>query len=108
MKLELNVFGDNERAKSQNEDRLNGGYGGDYFDENEHRAGQEKYDLATGNPYKNDGDIEAPEVNIVYENELEDPLVLEFDKEVDSTEKWLLENDPRYLGKGKWKEDKAA
>ena len=47
-------------------------------------------------------------MNIVYENELEDPLVLEFDKEVDSTEKWLLENDPSYLGKGKWKQDKAV
>lgn len=63
MNFELNVFGSkdksfNERAKEQNDDRINGGYGSNYYDENEQRAGQEKYNLATGEKYKNDIDIE--------------------------------------------------
>ncbi|HWC57576.1 MAG TPA: hypothetical protein VG621_01315 [Candidatus Paceibacterota bacterium] len=106
MNFEQDPFGDNDRAKEQDKDRENGGYGGDYYDENEHRAGQEKYDLATGEAFRNDADIEAPEANIVALHEhTQDPLT---DLETDPAEKWLLENDPEYLGKGKWKEKKPA
>ena len=55
-----NEFGDNDRAIEQDQDRKNGGYGGDYYDENEHRAGQEKRDLSTGKPIKNDGGVKTP------------------------------------------------
>jgi len=56
----IEQFGDNERAIEQDADRKRGGYEGDYYDENEHRAGQEKRDLATGESIRNDGDIETP------------------------------------------------
>ena len=64
-RFESNVFGGghlpvNERALEQDNDRQKGGYGDQYYDENEQRAGQEKYDLATGQEYKNDGDVESP------------------------------------------------
>lgn len=105
----IESFGENERAKEQDNDRLKGGYGGDYFDENEHRAGQEKRDLSTGNPIKNDGDIEAIAIEKIDEESLferDSRIKKEFN---DDAEKYLRENDPEYMGLGeiKKKEDKG-
>jgi hypothetical protein len=106
MKFEQDPFGGNERAREQDVDRKNGGYGGDYYDENEHRAGQEKYDLATGEAYRNDRDVEAPEVAIYsMSSYTEDKLT---DIENDPAEQYLLKHDPNYLGKGRWKNNDQA
>ena len=48
-----NKLGGNQRAAEQNDDRIQGGYGADYYDEDQQRAGQEKYNLATGEKYDN-------------------------------------------------------
>jgi hypothetical protein len=100
-------FGGNERAEEQNKDRINGGYGGDYFDENEHRAGQEKYDLSTGKSYKNDTDVEVVGIKEIDEDDLEND-VIKMELVNDPAEIWLRENDPNYKGFGELKNPRKA
>lgn len=101
-------FGGNERAEEQNKDRLNGGYGGDYFDENEHRAGQEKYDLATGKHYRNDKDVTVVGMRKTNEATLIDKDIVKIEMENDPTEIWLRKNDPNYKGLGEVHEQKKT
>lgn len=96
-RFESNIFGGghlpvNERALEQDNDRQKGGYGDQYYDENEQRAGQEKYDLATGQEYKNDRDVESShafvnEKPVSQNEELINELVN------DPATEWLLKNN---------------
>ena len=70
MKLEKNIFDKNERAKEQDEQRKKGGYGDQYFDENESRFGGEKIDLATGKLIKSDQSIKSPHGRILEGEEI--------------------------------------
>ena len=101
------LFGGNERAEEQNLDRKKGGYGGDYFDENEHRAGQEKYDLATGEKYTNDGDVET--AHAIIEDDEKSRKVINMELKDEITTKLLLENGFDEFGNElKGKKKKAA
>lgn len=96
MKQESFISNENERAQDQDQDRKNGGYSEGYFDENETREGQEKYDLATGNPIKNDADIKSSHEFRVGG----DGILRSIKKELknDPTTKWFLENGYDELG----------
>lgn len=73
MKFEAEgVFGENERAQEQHADRLQGGYQDKYYDENESREGQEKYDLATGRKIRNDRDALPSSIKRVTEKNLQE------------------------------------
>jgi hypothetical protein len=88
--MAIESFGENERAIEQDIDRQGGGYGGDYFDENEHRAGQEKRDLATGKEFKNDGSLQTSHGMVV---DTEGSLIhIEEEMKDEAATKWLLEN----------------
>ena len=88
----------NERAKDQEKDRKSGGYADKYFDENETRDGQEKYDLATGNAIANDKDDLPVDIAYISEKDLQenDPIIGELEDDI--TTKWFLENGFDKLG----------
>ena len=91
MSLESMIPNINERQQDQEQDRKEGGYADQYYDENETREGQEKYDLATGKAIKNDSDVEGSHGLLVDEQ----GVLQNFKKELkkDEATAWLLANN---------------
>lgn len=89
----------NERANDQENDRKTGGYADKYFDENETREGQEKYDLSTGKVIINDSDDESLyKMNVDEEGKLvRIKLGIENDKSLSQQQKDLLKQADELL-----------